>query len=438
MTIVKPAQASGNVYRTSDFLWCSHEINPATCIYPTKEAACAALAATNPAYNYNPFVVWSGGDFTGYSCYGNTASHPNEPYYAQRLGWLIQLGACPSNSASLNTTSCTCNTNFVPDSTGTSCVPANNCPANMTGTPCACIAGGYVLNPNGAGCVLEQYALSLVGMGTEIEPSSTRTGYVSVMGAQTNQPKGGAVVRITVGVDVSSGGHDHGDNPTRRDRGSISGCAAADVPDAYDCTTASNGYAQFTFDAPEASGTHNFTATCVHPACTNSEPGHIDVKVDGLWPIPESDGWVLIQKPGAKHGNGHYLSTPAMQQLWLLAGNYNLNFPNNSHLYLNDASLIWGGRFDKNGDWASPHDGHRRGVVIDVRANDDTGATGAIPLSSFQSFITMAAKHSTEAQVHCTSNKADGQNRHPPTCTGADGSQDTNRHFHILLLGVDQ
>ena len=108
-------------------------------------------------------------------------------------------------------------------------------------------------------------------------------------------------------------------------------------------------------------------------------------------------------------------------------------------MQLNDASLIWGGVFDIKGNWISPHEGHRKGIVIDVRANDDTGATGAIPLSSFDNLKKMASSYyGADTQVHCTSNKTDGQNRKTPTCVGKDGSQDTNRHFHILLLGNDQ
>jgi hypothetical protein len=316
------------------------------------------------------------------------------------------------------------------------------CPdhAQVTGNTCTCTDPYVPEEPDKTRCVLEQYTLTLVGMGTEIEPSgtvgggtSTRMGYVSVLGSQTKQPKSGAVVRVTVDVDVSSGGHDHGDNPTRRDRGSISGCKAADVPDAYDCTTAGNGYAQFTFDAPEASGTHNFTATCVSPACTNQDNGKIDVKVDGLWPIPESGGWVLIQKPGAKHGNGHYLSTPAMDQLRVLAGMYVMNFTGNPVLHLNDSSLIWGGKFDVEGHWTSgDHAGHRRGAVIDIRANK---APGNIPESLFADFEDMAAKTipagsttAAEAQLHCSAGFDPANN-----CVG-----DDNRHYHVLLLGVDQ
>ena len=157
MTMVKSAHASGTV--TTAPLWCSHEYNPASCIYSTKEEACYAAAADNPMYQYNPFVQYSGGWFVGYSCYGHPAAYPNDHYWAQSLGWLVTKASCPLNSQPTGSTTCTCNNNYVPDSTATSCVSANNCPANMSGSPCACNAG-FVLNPYGPGCVVEQFTLS--------------------------------------------------------------------------------------------------------------------------------------------------------------------------------------------------------------------------------------------------------------------------------------
>lgn len=316
----------------------------------------------------------------------------------------------------------------------------------MSGSPCACIPGGYVPNPNGAGCVEEQYTLSEPQDQTQlpdVEPGSSREVNARVTSVQTGQPKQGAVVRFHLDVDLTSGGHDHGEAHGRRSRGTIttssSNCVAepGGTPDTYDCTTGTEGYAGFTFNAPSASGTHTITASCVSHACSGSKTGKINVKVGGLEEIPATAAWMLIKKPGATHSNGHYLNADAMRNLRLLAAYYTMKFPL-QYLYLNDASLEWGGRLDINGDWASPHGKHRRGVVIDVRANDDTGAMGAIPLTSFDGFITTAADLSAEAQIHCTSNLTDGQNRQPPACIGSDGSKDSNRHFHILLLGVDQ
>lgn len=254
------------------------------------------------------------------------------------------------------------------------------------------------------------------------------------------EPQSGVRVKLKVDVDEFSGGHAHGG--AGRDKGTLSGDGACDQPEknCATATTGSNGYASFTFMAPAVSGEHTVTAACINPVCNNTDTGKIDVKVPGLHTIPDDpELYVLIGgEANKKHHDNHYLTENAFSQLLVLAINYHVLHPKEPLLHLNDASLEWGGRFDINGDWKSPHGKHRRGVVIDVRANDDTGVTGAIPLTSFDNFIATAADHSAEAQVHCTSNHTDGQNRHPPACIGADGSQDTNRHFHILLLGVDQ
>lgn len=221
-------------------------------------------------------------------------------------------------------------------------------------------------------------------------------------------------------------------------------CSACAPPDPACATAITNaeGYANFTFGATPVSGTHTFTAACVSPACVNQDTGKIDVKVDGLRPIPGSPFYTFIGQVIGRHTDNHYLTPQAEAVLKRIATSYQFErrFKVGGVapplLHLNDASLVWGGRFDVSGNWGSPHSGHRRGVVIDVRANDDTEANGAIPLSIFENFKKMAlATDGVVAQVHCK--VAPG--REPPTCVSTiDGSQDSNRHFHILLLGVDQ
>lgn len=372
--------------------------------------------------------------------------------------WNYKTGYCER--------SLTCNTGYKLDAAGTSCIPDVACPANMSGSPCACNPGGYVPNPNGAGCVLEQYILSALQEPLpDVEPGSSASPYVEVVNALTRQPKEGAVVNIRVAVDDSSGGHDHGSTGgALRPKGTLGSCVAGGVPGTVDCTTGPDGRASFTFGAPDVSGTHTFTATCISHACSGSKTGAIKVKVDGLVPIPDSKFYALTEPDGrggvkvigdnGKHSGNHYLTPEAASVLWRMAASYHMEAKYQQSrnlrrgrlswavyspplpLQVNDASLIWGGRFDANGNWANPHSGHRRGVVVDVRANSNTGA---IPLASFANFQDMAASYyGAEAQVHCTSNKTDGQNRQPPSCIGRDRSQDSNRHMHILLLGVDQ
>ena len=295
----------------------------------------------------------------------------------------------------------------------------------------------------------ERYSLSLTGMGGEIEPSgtrvsgnSTRIGYVSVMNAQTSQPKVGAVVRLSINVDATSGGHDHGESYARRDRGTISGCDPTGIQDTYDCTTLDNGQAQFTFTAPEASGAHSFTATCINPVCNNTSSDNIVVKVDGLEQIPdsqyysltESNGDVIGAKPGW-HTDNHNLTPVAIGVLVKIAVNYYFNpkfyvlnpvtnlVSNPPVLHLNDASLPWGGVYDicaRPGAcpdldiivWHKPHSEHRRGTVIDVRAN---GADGAIPASNKKQFIDLLVKYGVPY-------------KHESIGT-------SNEHFHLRLMG---
>ncbi len=102
--------------------------------YPTPGAACA----------------YSGNGYTGYplgSAFGN-GSYSCVPSYL----WAVcasPVYSCPANSTGSST--CTCNTGYVPDPTQTSCVlPA--CPAHASGTPCACDAG-YKFDAAGTSCV---------------------------------------------------------------------------------------------------------------------------------------------------------------------------------------------------------------------------------------------------------------------------------------------
>ena len=304
----------------------------------------------------------------------------------------------------------------------------------MSGSPCVCNAG-FVPNPNGAGCVQEQYTLSVLqDPQPDVEPGSTRDVVVKVENAKS-EPKSGARVSLKVDVDESSGGHAHGG--ADRDKGSLSG-ATCDPPEKYcaTATTDANGYASFTFKAPAVSGEHTVTAACVNPACTNTDTGKINVKVAGLIQIPsEPSIYALIGgEADKKHHDNHYLTDNALSQLVVVAINYHFLYPNEPVLHLNDASLVWGGLFDKDGDWDTPHAGHRRGTVIDIRANT---APGNIPESRFTDFKDLVAKVkikqagrmiSAQAKLHCS----DGFD--PTTkCVG-----DDNRHYHVILLGVDQ
>lgn len=96
----------------------------------------------------------------------------------------------------------------------------------------------------------------------------------------------------------------------------------------------------------------------------------------------------------------------------LLAQIYHNEFPNGPVLHLNDASLERGGLFDIYQTWAPSHHEHRRGTVIDIRANDEPNA---IPFKNFTVFSGLASRLGSNCRIH---------------------SSGTNRHFHCRPRGV--
>jgi len=420
MAMVKPANASGSV---STFIVYSMTVWGVTCTSADLAVFAACVTSVENA-NGQQGGCWvppgSGREFCAF-----VGSEPGWAYPPTSL-------VCPANSTgtpATNPTTCTCSDPYVPDSTGTSCVLANYCPANMSGSPCACIPGGYVFISDEAGCVQEQFTISEPKDQTKIpdvEPGSTAEITVRVTSVQTSQPKQGAVVRFHIDADITSGGHDHGEENGRRPRGTISSdnCVAESggTPDTYDCTTGPQGYTGFTFNAPDVSGTQTITATCISAACSGSITSNIDVKVGGLWPIPDSVYYSLTEDGSSKvigsttnHTSNHYLTSAASMKLWRLAADfYNYQVLNGvmtpTLLHLNDASLKWGGVFDLDADWDEPHAEHRRGTVIDVRANS---SPGAIPDADFSAFKAMAKLLKVDPHFEGGS---------------------INQHFHLRLL----
>ncbi len=284
--------------------------------------------------------------------------------------------------------------------------------------------------------------------GTEIEPSNgsnTKTLPITatVIDQNTNQPPANPVqVRVSLKVDPTSGGHDHGDSA--RPRGGIADVEKCESDGECWMNPTVNGVLEFNFKAPEASGKHTITATC--DGCSNTATKPVDVKVDGLKPIPafpfyalnEVNGDVIGAKTGW-HTDNHNLTPAAAAVLMKIAVTYRFNprfylrdpasngqisFP--PILHLNDASLPWGGVYDicarpnaclKRGIivWKAPHIGHRRGTVVDVRAN---GTDGSIPTSNKIKFINLLVERGIPYLW--------------------EDRKTSNEHFHLMLLGVQE
>jgi hypothetical protein len=143
----------------------------------------------------------------------------------------------------------------------------------------------------------------------------------------------------------------------------------------------------------------------------------VTVKVDGLTPLPNSPFYTLIGATSG-HQENHFLTAEAVSVVQNIAIAYQIEFQFKRNgvspqpLALNDASLIWGGRFDLNLDWAAPHGEHKRGTVIDIRAN---GNDGSVAPTNFSRFVELAALYGADAVIH--------------------SAGEPNQHFHVRLLG---
>lgn len=391
IVMVKPAHASGMVANTAP-MWCANEYDPASCIYPTKEDACRVAIGNRTDYYFGAVWYCPGGEMVGYACMGYATSQPENAYYAQRFGWLMTKASCPLNSTPIGST-CTCTDPYVPDTTKTSCVQVN-------------------------------LIITLSGKNT-MEPSTVLPFNV-VVTDQDGVVQQGNKVTLKVEVQSGSGGHIHTEN---RPKGILS-CDTSFGASAGTCTltTDYSGQASFNFISTPVSGTHTITATC--EGCGNTATAPVNVKVDNLIPIPASPYYALQDSAGNvigaiknKHSDNHYLTKEAIRKLKDFAERYNETVLPYAKLYLNDASLVWGGLFDVGSTpWTSPHEGHDRGMSVDIRAENSGGQyEGAVPMANFDDTIKVAAKAGARAALHCQGSTVTA------VCLGIP----YNRHFHV-------
>lgn len=289
---------------------------------------------------------------------------------------LSKIAGCPTHSTDTGGGYCTCDTGYTPDTTGKNCIP-------------------------------DEYTITLTG-GTSTEPSQDLSFTATVANKSDGQPPTTPVtVKINLKVDSKSGGHDHGDST--RPRGGIEGAQCDTDDTCWTGTTDGSGAVTFNFNPTIASGTHTITATC--DKC-NTDSKNVDVKVDGLMPIPASQFYAFIGATN-RHADNHYLSLAAAEVLWRIAVSYQIeqqfklndpvtNLPTVTPpvLQVNDASLMWGGKFDLSGRWTGHHFEHMRGTVVDVRAN---GLPTAIPAVNFADFIDLAVHYGADPYLESPS-----------------------------------
>jgi hypothetical protein len=167
------------------------------------------------------------------------------------------------------------------------------------------------------------------------------------------EPVAGMPVELRVEPVPNSGGHDHHD--ASRPRGTVSSTSGV---------TGADGKFTTEYTASEIAGVEEVIARS--PQAGEEVKARIEVKVEGLVAFPQTGNYALTgMKPA--HRDNHYFSQAAVDDLVKAANEFVKEEWNTSgKMRLNDMSLEWGGLFDINGDWRTPHSLHRVGRSVDI------------------------------------------------------------------------
>jgi len=169
--------------------------------------------------------------------------------------------------------------------------PILACPDHAHGTPCAC-DDGYKFDAAGTSCILEQYTISLSGLGGVVMPKETRDAY-ALVSKNDGSAKSGAQVTLTLTVVPELAGQ----LPLTY-TGTLSANAVSTGSTTYSEATGTDGKLPFVFTAPVAGGLHTITATCTN--CTNQAMDTIKVpgcSVDDLPPITDPEVQLFEDNP---------------------------------------------------------------------------------------------------------------------------------------------
>ena len=199
----------------------------------------------------------------------------------------------------------------------------------------------------------------------EVRPRGTGgidTATVTVTGAAP----GARLLRPVVTAMANSGGHQHnGQRPV----GTIS--PASRRADA-------SGRADFTYRSNQPGGTETITANVAGDVVQ----ANIDIRVPDLLELTAGADYDLVGQT-ANHPDNHFATAATIASLQQIAANYEAhkvanNLPGWPRVAYNDISLVRGGIFDINGDWAPPHQTHRNGRIVDFRINNLNAAQRAV------------------------------------------------------------
>ncbi len=107
----------------------------------------------------------------------------------------------------------------------------------------------------------------------------------------------------------------------------------------------------------------------------------------GIYWVEEKPQWMHIGGDTTMHGGNefnHWMTSAAAYGIWYTAVEFLSKHPEQGKIAVNDMSLPFGGIFDTNKNWQTPHINHRKGKAVDVRGNK---RSRAIPDSQQNEFL---------------------------------------------------
>jgi hypothetical protein len=189
----------------------------------------------------------------------------------------------------------------------------------------------------------------------------------------SSQPVDGANIILTVErASTKFGGHDH-DSPTIPSSTRPLGTVTSVISQGQGTYTA-------TYTASEFAAEDKVRAKVDFQGCSaNVVSSSITARLFGLSWLQVPAPHVAIGGTAAHHGpnnngnpttpdNNHWVTPKTNNTMSYLMLLYSLNY--GAGLYINDASLPFGGKFDVNGNWSGSHSLHRRGIDLDIRLYD--------------------------------------------------------------------
>lgn len=159
------------------------------------------------------------------------------------------------------------------------------------------------------------------------------------------------------------GGHSH---DTNRPIGNFLSDQGNPIGSTTQGTTDTSGQLTITYKASQIGGVETLKVWGTQEPAAKDEK-RLTVRVGGLIPLTEPSGssfWYRLTGSTSAHSSNHHGTNSTNVATYNIALDY--WDETDTTLGINDMSLMWGGLFDINENWNSPHSLHRTGESVDI------------------------------------------------------------------------